>query len=68
MASDACSTATSGVPKSFSLDDILKAKEKLDARYIVPMTHEQREKVKALGGAAWVRRKIDAASDPKVKP
>lgn len=40
----------------------------LDARYIVPMTHEQREKVKALGGAAWVRRKIDAAAEPKVKP
>lgn len=36
----------------------------LDTKFLVPMTTAQRVKVKALGGAAWVREKIDKAQEP----
>jgi hypothetical protein len=37
----------------------------LDVKFLVPMAAAMREKVKALGGAAWVRNKIDKAKTPE---
>ncbi len=36
----------------------------LDTKFLVPMSNAQREKVKALGGAAWVRKQINEAKEP----
>ena len=37
----------------------------LDVKFLVPMAAAMREKVKALGGAAWVRRMAERAKEPK---
>jgi hypothetical protein len=39
----------------------------LDVKFLVPMAAAMREKVKALGGAAWVRNKIDKAKVPALR-
>lgn len=31
----------------------------------IPVTEQQREKLRRLGGAAWIRQQIDAAPEPE---
>jgi hypothetical protein len=40
----------------------------MQARFVLRLTAEQREKLTRLGGSAWVREQIERAKEPTPRP